>query len=288
MANAKIAAKDQLGSLDLSYLDKEKAIADDIHSTSKNSLQTNFNNLLSTINTNRADTKKNFNTGRGTVAENAFTTNRLNNLDVSSRVAGKSGLKDIAEVGNRIETGRQYSNLANTFYGDMGKLDTTEKESKSQFELDNQALSNTLNQTLAGIETRGAEARNNYNMTLGQLAEQIQGRWDSNSNAQASLAQAERAAAQADARAREAARQNLASTKRSALTDIVNMTDANGKKISSDDMINRIMSTFGVNNTMATQVLQELGVMPIKSFNFSANKPYTPTQYVNELVGGWK
>src|SRR5574344_1355313 len=160
MANAKDAAKEQLGGLDLSYLDKERNVAKDTYSTSKNSLQTNFDNLLNTINTNRADTKKNFNVGRGTIAENAFTQNRLNNLDVSSRVAGKSGLKDLGEVGNRIETGRQYSNLANTFYGDMGKLDTTEKESKSQFELDNQALSNTLNQALTGIDTRGAEAGN--------------------------------------------------------------------------------------------------------------------------------
>ena len=115
MANAKDAAKEQLGCLDLSYLDKERKVAQDIYNTSKNSLKTNFENLLNAINTNRADTRKNFNVGRSTIAENAFTQNRLNNLDVSSRVAGKSGLKDLGEVGNRIETGRQYSNLANTF-----------------------------------------------------------------------------------------------------------------------------------------------------------------------------
>jgi hypothetical protein len=281
MSKAKAAAKKQLGALDLSYLDKEREVSNNIYNTSKNSLQTNFDNLLNAINVNKADTTKNFNTGRGTVAENAFTQNRLNNLDVSSRVTGKSGLKDLGEVGNRIETGRQYSNLANTFYGDMEKLDTTEKESKGQFDLDNQALSNTLAQAMAGIDTRGAEAKNNYNMVLGQLAEAIQSRWDNNANAKAALEQARRAAAQANARAREAANQSLVSTKRQALTDIVNM------KISSDDMINRIMSTFGVNSTMATNVLQELGIIPIKNASFDINKPYTSTQYVNQLVGGW-
>jgi F0F1-type ATP synthase membrane subunit b/b' len=281
MSKAKAAAKKRLGDLDLSYLDKEREVSNNIYNTSKNSLQTNFDNLLNAININRADTTKNFNTGRSAVAENAFTQNRLNNLDVSSRVTGISGLKDIGEVGNRIETGRQYSNLANTFYGDMRKLDTTEKESKGQFGLDNQALSNTLAQAMAGINTRGAEAKNNYNMTLGQLAEAIQGRWDNNANAKAALEQARRAAAQANARAREAANQSLVSTKRQALTDIVNM------KISSDDMINRIMSTFGVNSTMATNVLQELGIIPIKNASFDINKPYTSTQYVNQLVGGW-
>jgi hypothetical protein len=281
MSKAKAAAKKQLGDLDLSYLDKEREVSNNIYNTSKNSLQTNFDNLLNAININRADTTKNFNTGRSAVAESAFTQNRLNNLDVSSRVTGISGLKDIGEVGNRIETGRQYSNLANTFYGDMRKLDTTEKESKGQFGLDNQALSNTLAQAMAGINTRGAEAKNNYNMTLGQLAEAIQGRWDNNANAKAALDQARRAAAQADARARKAASQSLVATKRQALTDIVN------QKISSDDKINRIMNTFGVNSTMATNVLKELGIIPIKNASFDINKPYKPTQYVNQLVGGW-
>jgi hypothetical protein len=290
MANAKEAAKEQLGSIDLSYLDKERNVAQDIYNTSKTSLKTNFENLLNAINTNRADTRKNFNVGRSTIAENAFTQNRLNNLDVSSRVAGKSGLKDLGEVGNRIETGRQYSNLANTFYGDMNKLDTTEKESRSQFELDNQALTNALNQTLAGIDTRGAEAKNIYNMTLGQLAEQIQGRWDSNANAKAALEQAKRAAEQADERAREAARQNLTSLKRQELyriVDLLGKDKGNGDKYTTDDLVNQITASFGVDPIMATNVLQELGIIPIKNFSFSINEPYTPTQYVNQLVGGW-
>jgi hypothetical protein len=46
MSKAKAAAKKQLGALDLSYLDKEREVSNNIYNTSKNSLQTNFDNLF--------------------------------------------------------------------------------------------------------------------------------------------------------------------------------------------------------------------------------------------------
>lgn len=281
MATAKNAAREQLGNIDLSYLDKEKQTAQDIYNTSKGSLENNFNSLLSQIGTNKLDTKKNFTAGRTTVAENAFNQNRLNTLDVGSRIAGKSGLKELGEIGTRIETGRQFSDLANTYYSDINRLNETEKQGRSQYDLDQQGLKNTLNQTLTGIDSRGAEAKNSYNMTLGQLAEQIQGRWDSNANSKAAIAQAERAAARAHQDALNASKQNVANAKRSALNEIVN------SGATEDQMRARIQSSFGVNADMATKILQELGIAPIKSFSFDVNKPYTPTNYVNELIGGW-
>lgn len=281
--NAKDYAKEQLGNLDLSYLDNERSVANDIYNTSKTGLETNYNNLIDQINKNRVDTRKNFNTGRGTVAENAFTQNRLNNLDVGSRVAGRSGLKELGEVGNRMETGRQYSNLANTFYGDMDTLDTTEKQGTSQYDLDQQSLSNTLKQALTGIDSRGAETGNNWNMTLAQLAEQVQGRWDSNANSKAALDQAKAAAAQANANAKAAAKQQLESMKRQDLTSILT-----NKDLSTDQMISRITSQFNVSPDLARNVLQEAGILPIKSFSFDANTPYTPNNYYQQIVGGGK
>ncbi len=133
--SAKDYAKQQLGELDLGYLDKEKKVAKDSYNTSKGSLENNYNNLIEQIGQNKDVTKKGFNTGRATVAENAFTQGRLNQLDVGSRVTGKSGLQELGDVGNRIETGRQYSNLANTYYDDMKTLDTTEKQSATTFGL---------------------------------------------------------------------------------------------------------------------------------------------------------
>lgn len=194
---AKQYAQQQLGTLDLSYLDKERENAQNTYNTSNSSLQTNFNNLLQQIENNRADTRKNFNTGRATVAEQSYNANRTNQADLASRGVGSSGLKGLGEVGNRIETGRQYSNLANEFYNNMNELQTTEDQGRSQYDIDQQVIKNTLNQALAGIDTRRGEAQNNYNMTLGQLAEQIQGRWDANDNAAKALQQAKDAALQA-------------------------------------------------------------------------------------------
>lgn len=284
-ANAGMSAKDyakqQLGNLDLSYLGSERDIANSVYNTSKTSLENNLNNLLTQINNSKADTRKNFNTGRATVAENAYNANRVNEADLASRGIGNSGLKGLGEVGNRMETGQQYSNLANKFYSTMNDLDTSEKQGRSQYDIDLQNAKNTLDSTLAGIASREAEAKNNYNLTLGQLAEAIQGRWDNNANAEAALAQARAAAAQAHNDAVNAAKQQLSEAKRQALNNIVN------SGVSADKMMSQIQSTFGVDATMANNILKELGIKPTKSFSFSINKPYTPSNYVNQLVGGW-
>ena len=61
--SAKDYAKQQSGDLDLSYLNAEREAANKNYSTSKSSLENNFNNLMTQISSNRADTRKNFNVG---------------------------------------------------------------------------------------------------------------------------------------------------------------------------------------------------------------------------------
>lgn len=274
--SAKDYAKKQLGELDLSYLTGEEDVANKTYNTTKSSLETNFNNLVNQINSNRLDTRKNFNTGRSTIAENAYAANRQNQADLASRGIGSSGLKALGEVGNRMETGKQYSNLANQFYSTMTDLDNTEKQSRNQYDIDVQTAKNTLDSALAGIASRRGEAQNNYNMQLGQLAEQVQGRWDANANARAALAQAKAAAAQAHSDAVNAARSQLSSAKKQALTEIVN---GNGTV---DQKRAAIQTTFGVDANTATKALQQLGLEPIKTFSFSANEQYkSPT--MNDL-----
>lgn len=287
---AKDYAKEQLGNLDLSYLDKEREVARNTYNTSLSSLENNFNNLLNQINSNRADTRKNFNTGRNTIAENAYDTNRANQASLASRGVGTSGLQQLGEVGNRIETGRQYSELANNFYKDMSELQVAEDEGRTQYGTDKQRLQDDLNQTLAGIDTRGAEAQNNYNLTLGQLAENIQSRWDNNANADAALKQAQAAAAQAHADAVNASKQNLQALKRQELDSIINMTDANGNRVSTDNMIARIQSSFGVSADFAENILKELGIIatPIGPTIDGGNLSMKGnTKYLSELLGGW-
>lgn len=284
--SAKDYAKEQLGSLDLSYLDKERDVANSVYNTSKSSLETNFNNLLDQINSNRADTRKNFNTGRATVAENAFTQNKQNEADLASRGVGSGGLKTLGEVGNRMETGRQYSNLANEFYNTMSELDTTETQGRSQYDIDNQNLKNTLNQTLAGIDARQNEAENAYNMALGQLAEQIQGRWDSNANAQAALKQQQAAAQQAHQDALNAAKNQLKSLNEQDLQKII------GSGQSADSMIAQLMSRFDLDSNTAANILQQLGLYTTGvTLPDGTTTPYTNYRsdydYLGALKGSW-
>lgn len=270
--SAKDYAREQLGNLDLSYLKGEEDVANRTYGTTKSSLETNLNNLMNQIQSNREDTRKNFNTGRATVAENAYAANRQNQADLASRGVGSSGLKSLGEIGNRMETGQQYSNLANKFYSTMTDLENTEKQSRDQYNIDLEVAKNTLDSALAGIASRRGEAQNQYNQALGQLAEQVQGRWDANANAQAALAQARAAAAQAHSDAVNAARSQLSGAKKQALTEIVN---GNGTV---DQKRAAIQATFGVDANTATKALQQLGLEPIKSFSFSYGENYkSPT-----------
>lgn len=279
--NAKSYAREQLGNLDLSYLKNEEDVANKVYGTTKNALQTNFNNLLNQIMSNRNDTRKNFNTGRSTVAENAYTANRQNMADLASRGIGNSGLKTLGEVGNRMETGKQYSNLANQFYTTMTDLDNTEKQSRSQYDIDLQTAKNTLDNALANIKTRRGEATNNYNMALGQLAEQIQSRWDANANAKAALAQAKAAAAQSHADAVAAAKQQLQSVNRNNLLNIVNSDASIDKKRAA------IQTTFGVSSSVANKVLSQLGIGPssaLTAIGVNALQPYITGKTTNQNI----
>lgn len=256
-------AKQQLGDLDLSHLDRERDVAQKTYDTSKSSLENNFNNLLKQIESNRSDTRKNFNTGRATVAENSYNANRLNQADLASRGVGSSGLKALGEVGNRMETGRQYSNLANDFYSSMNELKTTEDQGRSQYDIDQRTIQNTLDNTLAGIDSRAGEAKNNYNMTLGQLAESVQGRWDANDNAQKALAQAKAAAHQAHLDAQSSIKQSLKTENAKTLSGITNLLgkdNGKGGTYNIEDLSRMIQTAFGVDSGHAISVLDYLGI----------------------------
>lgn len=283
--NAKDYAREQLGSLDLSYLKGEEDVANRTYDTTKSSLENNFNNLMNQIAANRQDTRKNFDTGRATVAENAYTANRQNQADLASRGVGSSGLKALGEIGNRMETGQQYSNLANKFYNTMNDLENTERQSRDQYDIDVQTARNTLDSALAGINSRRGEAENQYNQNLGQLAEQIQGRWDANANAKAALAQAKAAAAQAHSDAVKAAKQQLKQAQTQNLTEIVT-----NKNLTLDEKRTAIQTIFQVSPDIANKVLNQLGVSEPGTQTYTVYNRFTnnnqPTiQDLYEMLG---
>ena len=290
---AKDYAKEQLGELDLSYLDEEKRVAKNTYDTSTKSLQNSFDNLVSQINSNRTSNRENFNKGRATIAESAYDANRANKLNVSSRVAGQSGLQNLGEVGTRIETGREYSNLANAFYNTMDELNRTQRQAEGQYLLDKESALNEYESTLADIDSRAGAAKNNYNMTLGQLAETVQGRWDSNENAKAALEQQKAAAAQAHRDAVNAARQQLKSNNMNTLIGIVNSIGKkmeNGIEYSVDNAIADIAGYFGVDNSIAINVLKQLQRIDRDNNAASSGSVYESdyaggTDYINQLIG---
>lgn len=188
MASAKKEAENYLGSIenyiDLKGLNKERSIANQVYNTNRKSFQNAYNDLLSTIASNRQSARNDFGSGRSTISENAYMKNRENTLDLASRGLS-GGLAQLSKLGNRMETGRQYSDLANTFYRTMNELEATEKTGTNEYNTNMETAKNTLAATLADIGAREAAGRNAYRAQVAQLAEQIQARRDAAAQAAA-------------------------------------------------------------------------------------------------------
>ena len=122
MASAKQTAMNYLGNEDdyinLSGLNTERQNANDVYKTNTTSFQNAYNDLLSTIANNRNKAKTDFGSGRATVNENAFLQNRSDVANLASRGLS-GGIAQLSKLGNRMETGRQYSDLANTYYNTL-------------------------------------------------------------------------------------------------------------------------------------------------------------------------
>lgn len=245
---AKSQAMKTLGSEDdyigLSALNKEREVAQSKYNTTLNSLQNEYNNLLTDIMNKRQSNLKDFNKGRSTVRENAFMATRSDLSDLASRgLVG--GIAQLSKLGNRMETGRQYSDLANTYYNTINELDTSEKRGTDTYNLNLDIAKNDLQSALASIGTREANARNAYKQAVASLAEQIK----------------TRAAAQAQAKAisdanKLAEKAKLATYYKSLLSD--NTDSGQILKVARE-----YMSDTGSNMTEALNWLQDNGVFQL-------------------------
>ena len=191
MASAKSEAQRQLGSvndyINLKGLNQERSLANDVYKTNTTSFQNAYNDLLNTINSNRGRAKTDFGSGRSAVSENAYLQNRQDISDLASRGLS-GGIAQLSKVGNRMETGRQFSNLANTYYNTMNELAATEKTGTNEYNTQMETAKNTLNAALADINAREKAGRNAYKAAVAQLAEQIQARRDAAAAAARALA----------------------------------------------------------------------------------------------------
>lgn len=191
MASAKKEAQKQLGSendyINLKGLNQERSLANDVYNTNTTSFQNAYNDLLNTINTNRGKAKTDFNSGRSAVSENAYLQNRSDISNLASRGLN-GGLAQLSKLGNRMETGRQFSDLANTYYNTMNELAANEKTYTNEYNTNMESAKNTLNAALADINAREKAGRNAYRAAVAQLAEQIQARRDAAAAAARALA----------------------------------------------------------------------------------------------------
>ena len=181
MASAKKQAQNYLGNendyINLKGLNEERQLANDVYNTNTKSFQDAYNDLLSNIASNRTKAKTDFGSGRSTVSENAYLQNR-NDLSNFAARGLNGGIAQLNKLGNRMETGRQFSDLANTYYNTLNELDANEKTYTNEYNTNMEGARNTLNATLADISSREKAGRNAYRGAMAQLAEQIQARRD--------------------------------------------------------------------------------------------------------------
>lgn len=181
MASAKKQAQSYLGNendyINLKGLNEERQLANDVYNTNTKSFQDAYNDLLSNIASNRTKAKTDFGSGRSTISENAYLQNR-NDLSNFAARGLNGGIAQLNKLGNRMETGRQFSDLANTYYNTLNELDANEKTYTNTYNTNMEGAKNTLNATLANISSREKAGRNAYKAAVAQLAEQIQARRD--------------------------------------------------------------------------------------------------------------
>lgn len=181
MASAKKQAQSYLGNendyINLSGLNEERKLANDVYNTNTKSFQNAYDDLIKTISSNKNKAKTDFSSGRATVSENAYLQNRNDMSDLAARGLN-GGIAQLNKLGNRMETGRQFSDLANTYYNTMNELNANEKTVNNEYNTNMEGARNTLNATLAAISSREKAGRNAYKAAVAQLAEQIQARRD--------------------------------------------------------------------------------------------------------------
>jgi len=277
MASAKKEAQSRLGKVEdyinLSGLNKEREIANQVYNTNRTSFQNAYNDLLNTIASNRERARTDFGSGRSTISENAYMQNRQNAQDLASRGL-RGGLAELSKLGNRMETGRQYSNLANTFYRTMNELEATERTGTNEYNTNLETAQNTLQAALADIGAREAAGRNAYNAAVAQLAEQIQARRD----AAAAAAYQNRLLAQQARDAKNAEIKQLNA-------DLLKIAGTDPTEKSYKAAIKEYRARMGGNDAKAADYLNSIGIGRSVVGAYGPQTPWvTPTKSSSNLL----
>lgn len=186
-SGAKKEAKNLLGKFDSSGYKEQKSAAKSMYDTSLADAENQWTNLQNRLTANRKASATDFSRGRSNVSESDYLANRVNANRRATGGIDKTGFDTASDLGSRMELGRQYSNLANTYYNALEGIDRSETEGQQAYDIARRQAGDIYNSALANINLAKQGAQNQYNAQLASLAEGIQSRWDANANAAAAL-----------------------------------------------------------------------------------------------------
>jgi len=167
-------AQNMLGGLDTSGFNALRDSYNQMYQTSQQGLDSSYSNLIGQLDRQLKEGKQQFGAARGTIMEDSFGRNRDAYRNLASRGLGASGLQQLAGVQNRMETGKQVSNVAGQFYDASAKIGEAKTQGTEQHALQSQGLSNQLGSQLAGLNQQEIEYKNAYQQQVAQLAMQMQ------------------------------------------------------------------------------------------------------------------
>ena len=129
---------------------------------SKGILKGQYDRLLAELAKKTEQGNEQFGQGRATISENAYDRSRANLNSLASRGLAGSGLQQLGEVQERMETGQQMNDLASQYYAYLEDLDSQRTEGEAKYNEGLQSIENALQQQLAQIGLQEFQAQNEY------------------------------------------------------------------------------------------------------------------------------
>lgn len=156
--------------LDLSAFQRAKDAMISSANESKGILKGQYDRLLAELAKKTEQGNEQFGQGRATISENAYDRSRANLNSLASRGLAGSGLQQLGEVQERMETGQQMNDLASQYYAYLEDLDSQRTEGEARYNDGLQNIENALQQQLAQIGLQEFQAQNEYNQYMTELA----------------------------------------------------------------------------------------------------------------------
>lgn len=149
------ALQAQLEQLMAAYGQQENALRGS-YQTNLGQTETAYQNLLKQLAKQEENTRKDFGGARATIAEDAFTRGRNLANQLASRNLSASGLLQLGDVQNRMETGRQVSNVAGQYFKTQENLADNKEQGTQSYETAKRQLADSLANNLASLLTQKA------------------------------------------------------------------------------------------------------------------------------------